>query len=122
MKQNVYTIYVQTGDHDLAGTDSNVYIQLFGTTGQTEEILLPARDIFSFEARSTDKYVLEVPDIGEPVRCCLRQDASEVGPSSGWLVQDVRIEDDETSRVWVFTFNRWLGVEEAGTLSACVDL
>jgi hypothetical protein len=46
MKQNIYTIYIRTGDDTLAGTDSNVFLQLFGTTGQTEEIFLPAKDIF----------------------------------------------------------------------------
>lgn len=121
MKQNIYTIYVRTGDDTLAGTDSNVYIQLFGTSGQTGEIHLPPRDIFSFESGSVDKYILEVPDIGDLTRCCLRQDASETGAASGWLVKDVRIEDDETSRAWIFTFDCWLGIEESGKLSACVD-
>lgn len=121
MKQNIYTIYIRTGDDTLAGTDSNVFLQLFGTIGQTEEVFLPPKDIFSFESGSTDKYILEVPDIGDLTRCCLRQDASEVGPSSGWLVKDVRIEDDETNRTWLFVFNCWLGLEESGTLSACAN-
>lgn len=122
MKQNIYTIYIRTGDDPVAGTDSNVTIQLFGTNSQTDEILLPPKDIFSFESGGTDKYVLEIPDLGELTRCCLRQDNTEVGPSSGWQVKDVRVEDDETSRNWTFTFNCWLGLEESGTLSACVDL
>ncbi|MBN1679283.1 MAG: hypothetical protein JW966_03270 [Anaerolineae bacterium] len=121
-KQNIYTVYIRTGDDTLAGTDSNVFIEMFGTGGSTGEIHLPARDIFSFEAGATDKYILEVPDIGDLTRCCLRQDDSETGPSSGWQVKDVRIEDDETDRVWVFTFDCWLGLEESGTLSACADL
>lgn len=122
MTQNIYTITIRTGDDPLAGTDSNVFIQLFGTNGQTEEIFLPARDIFSFEAGGTDRYVLEVPDIGDLTRCCLRQDNTEAGPSSGWFVKEVRVEDDETERSWTFTFNRWLGPDESGTLNACVDL
>ncbi len=76
---------------------------------------MPPKDIFSFETGGTDKYILEVPDLGDLARCCLRQDNSEVGPSSGWQVKDVRVEDDETSRAWTFTFNRWLGLEESGT-------
>jgi hypothetical protein len=122
MAQNIYTIYVRTGDDTLAGTDSNVFIQLFGTGGQTDEINLPARDIFSFEAGSVDKFILEVPDLGDLTRCCLRQDNSETGPSSGWLVKDVRVLDDDTDRTWTFAFNCWLGLEESGALSACVDL
>ena len=122
LKQNTYTIYIRTGDEPTAGTDSNVFIRLIGTAGQTEEIHLPPQDLFAFETGGTDKFILHVPDLGDLTRCCLRQDNSETGPSSGWFVRDVRIEDDETDRVWVFTFERWLGVEESGTLSACVDL
>ena len=31
--QAVYEVSVRTGDHDLAGTDANVYIRLVGRTG-----------------------------------------------------------------------------------------
>lgn len=119
MKQNIYTIWIRTGEENLAGTDSNVFIQLFGTNGQTESIHLPPRDIFSFESGSTDQYVLEVPDLGELTRCCVGHDNSE--GDSGWFVVDVRVQDDETDRQWVFTFNQWLGVEESGKLFECVD-
>jgi len=120
VKQNTYTIWIRTGDDALAGTDSNVFIQLFGTTGKTESIHLPARDIFSFEAGGTDQYVLEVPDIGDLTRCCIGHDDSE--GDSGWYVVDVRIADDETDREWLFTFNQWIGKAESGKLFACVDL
>jgi len=119
-KTNTYAISIRTGDDNLAGTDSNVFIQLFGTTGQTESIHLPARDIFSFESGSTDKYVLEVPDLGELTRCCIGHDNAE--GDSGWYVVDVKIADDDTDRTWIFPFNQWLGVEESGKLYACVDL
>ncbi|MEQ8675753.1 MAG: PLAT/LH2 domain-containing protein [Aggregatilineales bacterium] len=119
-RTNIYTVWVKTGDQTLAGTDSNVFIQMFGTTGQTASIHLPAQDVFSFEAGSTDKYVLEVPDIGDLTRCCIGHDNEE--GDSGWYVVDVRVQDDETDREWVFTFDQWLGVEESGKLFACVDL
>ena len=119
MKTNIYTIWVKTGDDNLAGTDSNVYIQLFGTTGQTESLWLPAEDIFAFEAGATDKFILEVPDVGELTQCCVGHDNSE--GDSGWFVETVRIQDDDTDREWLFEFHQWLGVEESGTLSACVS-
>ncbi len=119
MATNIYTIWVKTGDQNLAGTDSNVFIQLFGTDGQTESIHLPSQDIFAFESGSVDKFILEVPDVGELTRCCIGHDNSE--GDSGWFVVDVRIQDDETDREWKFVFNQWLGVEESGKLSECVD-
>lgn len=119
MKQNVYTIYIRTGDDPDAGTDCNLFIRIFGTSGQTEEIPLPARDIFSFETGGTDKFILRVPDLGDLTRCCLRQDNSEGDPSSRWQVEDVRVEDDDTDRTWTFSFNRWLTPDDSGTVTAC---
>ena len=118
MKTNVYYLWVTTGDQPLGGTDSNVFVQLFGTTGHTESIYLPPEDVFAFEAGSVDKFVLQVPDIGDLTRCCIGQDASA---DSGWFVETVRVKDDDTAREWLFTFNQWLGMEEAGTLAACVE-
>ena len=120
MATNIYTIWVKTGDDPLAGTDSNVFIQLFGSDGQTEPLHLPPRDIFAFETGSTEKYILEVPDIGELTRCCIGHDNSE--GDSGWFVVDVRVQDDETDREWLFKFDQWLGLEESGHLAACVSI
>lgn len=117
MGNNIYTVWIQTGTDGQAGTDSNVFIQLIGTEGKTESIHLPAQDIFSFEAGGTDKYVLEVPDLGELVRCCIGHDNS--ANDFGWFVVNVRIADDETDREWMFTFNQWIGNE--GKLFACVE-
>ncbi len=119
MKTNIYTIWVKTGDVALGGTDSNVFIQLTGTTGRTDSIFLPPRDAFAFEAGSEDKFILEVPDVGDLNRCCVGHDGAV---DSGWFVVDVRIKDDDTNREWLFTFNEWLGQEEAGKQFDCVDL
>lgn len=118
MKTNTYHLWVTTGDQPLGGTDSNVFIQLFGTNGQTESLWLPAQDIFAFEEGSIDNFVLEVPDIGDLTRCCIGQDATA---DSGWYVESVRVKDDETDREWTFIFNQWLGQEEAGQLATCVE-
>lgn len=117
MKTNIYTIWIKTGEQPLAGTDSNIFIQLFGSEGQTESIYLPPRDIFAFEEGSVDKYILEVPDLGNLNRCCIGQDASA---DAGWYVETVRVQDDETNREWLFIFNQWLDMQETGRLSACV--
>src|SRR5262245_17758471 len=88
-KTNIYTIWVRTGDVSLGGTDSNVFIQLSGTTGRTESIHLPPQDIFSFEEGSVDKFILEVPDVGDLKRCCVGHDSTQ---DTGWYVVDVRIK------------------------------
>lgn len=118
MKTNIYTVWIKTGDQPLGGTDSNIFIQLFGTHGQTEAIHLPPEDVFAFESGSLDKFILEVPDIGDLTRCCIGHDASV---DSGWYLESVRVKDDETDREWLFVFNQWLGMEESGMLAACVE-
>lgn len=119
MANVLYTVWVQTGDQNLAGTDSNVYLQLVGTQFQTDLVHLPPQDIFAFESGNVDKFVLDIPELGELTRCCVQHDNSE--GDSGWYVVDVRIQHQETGQEWVFTFNQWLGIEESGTLSACLD-
>ncbi|NWF70934.1 MAG: hypothetical protein HXY40_17755 [Chloroflexi bacterium] len=114
-----YSIWIKTGEQALAGTDSNVFIQLFGVNARTDSIYLPPEDVFSFEEGSTDKFVLEAPDLGDLTRCCIGQDGTA---DSGWFVETVRVRYDASGKEWTFRFQQWLGLEEAGTLSACVDL
>jgi len=118
MKTNIYHVWVKTGDQPLGGTDSNVFVQLFGTAGHSEVVWLPPEDIFAFEEGSIDKFILEIPDLGDLTRCCIGQDASA---DSGWYVEHVRVKDDEGAREWTFVFNTWLGADEAGKLSECVN-
>ena len=120
MANHTYNIRIKTGDDPMGGTDSNVFIQLFGTNGQTESIFLPPQDIFAFESGGTDKFVLQAPAIGDLTRCCVGHDNSE--GESGWLVEAVTVWDNDSGKQWHFVFNQWLGVEESGQLSACVDL
>ncbi|MBC7814435.1 MAG: hypothetical protein H7175_24980 [Burkholderiales bacterium] len=116
---NLYTLWIQTGEESLAGTDSNVFIQLFGTDGQTESIYLPPQDIFAFESGQTDKFILEAPELGDLTQCCIGHDSTE---DSGWYVVDVRIQQNSSGREWLFAFNQWLGYEEAGKLAACAQI
>jgi len=114
-----YTVWVKTGDEPLGGTDSNVYIMLFGANGQTDWILLEGEDIFAFEEGAVDKFVLDIPDLGELVKCCVGHDNSA---DPGWFVEDVRVKHNHSGKEWAFKFHQWLGEEEAGRLAVCIDL
>jgi len=116
----LFEVWIITGDQNFAGTDSNVFIQLAGTNGQTESIHLPSQDIFAFESGSMDKFMLDVPDIGNLTTCCLGHDNSE--GDSGWYVKAARIRSTDNGREWLFEFEQWLGLEESGNLSACITL
>lgn len=115
----LYTIWVTTGNQELAGTDSNVFIRLAGTQAVSETLFLPTQDIFAFESGSVDKFVLDVPELGEIKECCIGHDNSE--GDSGWFIRTVKVQNGESNQEWLFTFEQWLGVEESGVLSACVE-
>lgn len=118
MAEPKYTLWIKTGDQPLGGTDSNVYVMLFGTNGQTDWIYLPPQDIFAFEEGSVDKFMLDAPDVGDITRCCVGHDGSA---DPGWYVEYVRVQHIPSGREWQFAFHQWLGEEESGRLSVCVS-
>jgi len=119
MDEPTYTVWITTGEQALGGTDSNVFIMLYGEMGQTNWIFLPTEDIFAFEEGSVDKFMLVAPDVGVLTRCCVGHDASA---DSGWYVQEVRVEHMASGQTWTFTFNSWVGEQEAGRRAVCVDV
>lgn len=112
-----YTIWIKTGEEPLGGTDSNVYLMLTGSRGQTDWIFLPPEDIFAFEEGSIDKFMIDAPDVGSLTRCCVGHDNSA---DPGWFVEDVRVRHNGSGQEWTFKFHQWLGEEEAGRLATCV--
>ena len=119
MAEPIYTVWIRTGDEPLGGTDSNVYVMLFGAKGQTDWIFLPPRDAFAFEEGGVDKFILDAPDVGDLTRCCVGHDNSA---DPGWFVEDVRVRHNVSGKEWAFKFHQWLGEEEAGRLAVCVGL
>ena len=118
MSQPAYSVWVKTGEQPLGGTDSNVYLMLYGSDGKTDWVYLPPEDMFAFEEGSTDKFVLDIPDLGDLTRCCVGHDNSA---DPGWYVEQVRVRHNRSGKEWFFAFNQWLGEEEAGRLAVCVD-
>ena len=118
MTEPLYTVWIKTGEEPLGGTDSNVYIMLTGESGQTDWVFLPAEDIFAFEEGSTDKFLIDTPELGNLTRCCVGHDNSA---DPGWFVEQVRVKHNQSGKEWYFKFHQWLGEEEAGRLAVCVD-
>jgi hypothetical protein len=116
MAEPTYSVWIKTGEQALGGTDSNVYVMLYGEAGKTEWIFLPPEDIFAFEEGSTDKFILEAPDVGNLTQCCVGHDNSA---DSGWYVETVRVQHMPSGKEWTFKFNEWVGQEEAGRLAVC---
>lgn len=108
-----YQIDVYTGDLDWElgvgeGTNSNIYIALFGTDGYfTEEILLdyPMQD--NFETGDHDTfYFIRAGNIGEVDHIVLRSDNSGIG--SDWYCEKIVIWNSTISRQWEIPVKAWL--------------
>ena len=81
-----------TGEKLGAGTDADVYIQLFGDAGESVEKRLDnARN--NFEKGRTDVFPVDIPTVGELKRVVVRHDNS--GPSPGWFLQNVSLQSHQ---------------------------
>lgn len=60
---------VKTGDEKDAGTDANVYLQMFGEKGKTQNFSLREEgDKRRFERGRMDKFLIRAQDIGKVIR------------------------------------------------------
>ncbi|XP_052229243.1 lipoxygenase homology domain-containing protein 1-like isoform X2 [Dreissena polymorpha] len=108
-KDTKYKISVFTGDKAGAGTDSNVYIILFGENGDSGEKYLDNKKN-NFERNKTDTFVVESPCLGRLDRIRIGHDNSGFGP--GWFLEKVIIDDCDNSITYTFPCNRWLAKDE----------
>ena len=61
-----YRIMIKTGDESDAGTDANVYLQMFGEKGKTQNFSLREEgDKRRFEKGRMDKFLIRTQDIGK---------------------------------------------------------
>lgn len=63
---NSYLITVITSKKSFAGTDANVYIELYGSRGESERIFLKNSKSKSktFESGSIDNFQVDCPELG----------------------------------------------------------
>ena len=64
----LYNVAFETGDVPFAGTDANVFVEIYGENGDTGKIEFSRGDDQSsgrFERGRTDKFAVETPDIGK---------------------------------------------------------
>ncbi|CAF4182729.1 unnamed protein product, partial [Rotaria sordida] len=108
-----YEIIVYTGDKTGAGTDSQVYITLFGKDGKrTEKIHLKnSNNKDPFERNRTDKFCVKSDYIGELVKLRIEHDNSGLGP--GWFLDRIVVTDLYDPKTKYFaTCNQWLAKDE----------
>lgn len=104
-----YTVEVHTGDVRGAGTDANVYIQIFGTSGDSGSRQLQNKWKNDFERGHIDLFSLEAADLGELERVRIGHDGSGYG--AGWYLDKIVIKGANIQEA-VFPCNRWLDKKE----------
>ena len=108
-----YLIRITTSDKLGAGTNANVFIQLFGEKQSTSKIQLKQnenkiRD--KFERGQVDIFHIEADPIGYIERIKLGHDAA--GAKDGWHVESVEIEVPSLGQCFIFGVNRWFATDE----------
>ncbi|KAM5220871.1 lipoxygenase homology domain-containing protein 1 isoform 1-T1 [Hipposideros larvatus] len=106
---NRYEIRVCTGDVAGAGTDAEVFINIFGEYGDTGERRLES-DKKNFEKASEDNFTLDAPNLGQLIKIAVGH--NNKGPSPGWFLNKIVIEDVANKRKYDFPLNRWLALDE----------
>lgn len=104
-----YKIQVKTGDIRGAGTDANVFLQLFGVNGDTGECKLESSGN-NFERSKTDLFGIEAVDLGEIAKARVRHDNSGIG--AGWFLDNIVVTNENDGKMWVFNCGRWLDKSE----------
>ncbi|KXZ51726.1 hypothetical protein GPECTOR_11g173 [Gonium pectorale] len=100
-----YRVAITTSDIRGAGTDANVFIQMFGEEATTGRIKLDNPGKNDFERGNTDVFMFEDKNVGNLVKIRIGHDGSGLG--AGWHLKRVVVENLTTGQVYVFDVNRW---------------
>lgn len=113
-----YHFKIHTGDELYAGTDSNIFVKLYGDGGPnqdeksnakvSEEIRLNGNiSGNAFERNKTDEFDIKInDDIGDIYFIKLRSDCLYGG--SDWLLSYIEVEKDGSKITSKFTYDKWI--------------
>ncbi|KAK2819320.1 hypothetical protein Q5P01_024881 [Channa striata] len=106
-----YEVHVFTGTMWGAGTDANVYINIYGEIGDTgERKLRKSNNLNKFEKGQEDVFIITAVDLGVLNKLRIRHDNSQASP--GWFLDRVEIVDSKDDTTYFFPCKRWLAVDE----------
>ena len=106
-----YEITLQTGFQQKRRTTADVFIQLFGTLGDSEPRMLKDQKRAKFGRGEIDQFLLIVPQsLGSVKEIHIWH--NNAGKSPAWYLFRVLIRDLQTDAKWWFVCDRWLAVEE----------
>ncbi|XP_056433977.1 lipoxygenase homology domain-containing protein 1 [Gadus chalcogrammus] len=101
----IYEVVVLTGDVQNAGTDTNIFMSVFGLNGSTEEMFLQKNED-RFERGQQDTFNLEIDDIAPLKKMRVRIDG--MGSRPDWFLDKVTLRNLTTEEECLFTYEDWL--------------
>ncbi|XP_061733262.1 LOW QUALITY PROTEIN: lipoxygenase homology domain-containing protein 1 [Nerophis ophidion] len=111
LEVNSYDVHVFTGTMWGAGTDANVYINIYGENGDTgERRFRKSNNLNKFEKGQEDHFSITAVDLGTSKKLRIRHDNSQAG--AGWFLDRVEIVDNKDDTTYFFPCKRWLAVDE----------
>ena len=89
--QSKYTITIVTSSEADSGTDSGVFMTIYGDKNHTKQFLLSTSDEL-FKKNKTNRFEFELIDVGKINKINIGQDGKGLHPI--WHLQTVEIEKD----------------------------
>uniref|UniRef100_A0A672IB87 Lipoxygenase homology domains 1a n=1 Tax=Salarias fasciatus TaxID=181472 RepID=A0A672IB87_SALFA len=111
LEMNSYEVHVFTGTMWGAGTDANVFINIYGEIGDTgERRLRKSNNLNKFEKGQEDIFSVAAVDLGMLKKLRIRHDNQQAG--AGWFLDRVEIVDNRDDTTYFFPCKRWLATDE----------
>uniref|UniRef100_A0A8C9PQE2 Oxygen-regulated protein 1 n=1 Tax=Spermophilus dauricus TaxID=99837 RepID=A0A8C9PQE2_SPEDA len=106
----VYEIHIHTGTKPGAETESNVFINLIGTRGDSgnRKLHQSQSNKTNFQRGQVDIFFITAVSLGQLRKCLISHDG--MGPGNGWFLKSivVKSEEEDGSQEVLFPCNRWL--------------
>ncbi|XP_017713332.1 PREDICTED: lipoxygenase homology domain-containing protein 1 isoform X9 [Rhinopithecus bieti] len=109
LKKFPWSLWVWTTDLKKAGTNSPIFIQIYGQKGRTDEILLNPNNKW-FKPGIIEKFRIELPDVGRFYKIRVWHDKRSSG--SGWHLERITLMNTLNKDKYNFNCNRWLDANE----------
>lgn len=84
-----YEVTVVTGDKIGAGTDANVFITIYGKSGQTAKLPLKGKGTNHFKRNTSDVSLVKANCVGPMTKVRIEHDNTGTGP--GWYLERVSL-------------------------------
>ncbi|XP_010185879.1 PREDICTED: lipoxygenase homology domain-containing protein 1-like, partial [Mesitornis unicolor] len=101
----LYEVTVVTGDTESGGTDASIFMTVFGSNGNTEEMQLDKNGV-RFERGQEDSFIMEIADIAPLRKMRVRTDGKGMRPD--WFLEKIVLRNLTNQEVATFTYGEWL--------------